>query len=108
MIAIRARLIPKCRFVARIAVVLSETVGSAEFQLEMGLYHGFPEVSRFVGSLPGDSSPRRYYRQLNKARLIRRVIDALRRLLIIRGFGPEDIRHKLLRIAVVKREPARL
>ena len=47
-------------------------------------------------------------RQLDKARLVRRVIDTLRRFLIIVRHGPEDVRHERLRVAIVKREPARL
>src|SRR5438552_7611810 len=46
-------------------------------------------------------------RQLDKARLVRRVIDTLRCFLIIVRHGPADVRHEGLRVAIVNREPAR-
>src|SRR5438105_255189 len=57
---------------------------------------------------PGMNLSRRHHRQLNKARLIRRVINPLRRFLKIFRLGPENIRHELLRIAIVKRKPTGL
>src|SRR6266850_6866221 len=57
-------------------------------------------------------SRRRDQRQLDEARLFvtlpRRVIDALRGFAKIALLGPEDIGHESLRVAIVKREPARL
>src|SRR5262249_28108885 len=46
------------------------------------------------------------HRQFNKTRLLRRMKDALRRLLIISRLSPKNVRHKCLWIPVVQREPA--
>src|SRR5258708_26124496 len=46
--------------------------------------------------------------KLDEARLSRRMVDLLLRLAIILRLGPEDVRNKGLRIAVVEREPAGL
>src|ERR1700688_1046778 len=79
--------------------------------------------SRFVPSRRGESlrGPRRplwnmeslrFSRpsqwQLDETALFRGVVDPLRRLAVLARFGQEDIGHERLRIAVVKREPARL
>ena len=48
------------------------------------------------------------HRQLDEARLLRGVVDALGGLTIVGRLGPEDIGHERLRVAVVQREPARL
>ena len=50
-------------------------------------------------------SGRFHQRQLDKARLAGRVIDALRGLAVIARLGPEDVGNKGLRIAIVEREP---
>src|SRR5437870_12331721 len=47
-------------------------------------------------------------RQLDKACLTGRVIDALRCFSVIFRLGPEDVRNKCLRIAIVKWKPTRL
>src|SRR5579885_2468419 len=52
------------------------------------------------------SSVRFHHRQLDKARLARRVIQTLRRFAIIPGLCPEDAWHECLRVAIVEREPA--
>src|SRR5690242_21555778 len=49
-----------------------------------------------------------HQRQLNKAGLIRGVVNTLCGFVVVGGLGPENIGHKGLRIAVVEREPARL
>src|SRR5436190_19824708 len=58
------------------------------------------------------NSRRRDQRQFDEARQVviiaGCVIDPLRRLSIIPGFGPEDVWYEGLGIAVVEREPARL
>ena len=47
-------------------------------------------------------------RQADKAGVVRRVPNALRRLLIIPRLRIENIRHKFLRVAIVQREQSRL
>src|SRR5437588_7839867 len=47
-------------------------------------------------------------RQFDETRLARRVINALRGFSVVAGFGPENTRHKRLRIAIVEGEPAGL
>src|SRR5581483_4861093 len=58
--------------------------------------------------LTADCSLACHYRQLNKTRPAPLVINPLRRLLVILRLRPENVRHKFLWIAIVKRKPARL
>src|SRR5688572_8812687 len=46
--------------------------------------------------------------QFNKACLFSAVIDSLRGLFVIAGFGPENIGDERLRVPVVEREPTGL
>src|SRR5712675_339376 len=46
--------------------------------------------------------------EIDKARLLRRAIDALAGLGIVLGLRIKDALHKLLRISIVERKPARL
>src|SRR5262245_46591778 len=50
----------------------------------------------------------RNQRQLDETGAVRRVVDSLSCFAIVFGFGPEDVLHKRLWIAIVEREPARL
>ena len=60
----------------------------------------------------GRESPCRCHRccnrQFNETAVVRSMVDTLRRLAVVGGFGPEDVRHERLWIAVVNGEPARL
>ena len=49
-----------------------------------------------------------YEWQFDKACVLGRMINPLRRLLVIGRSGPKNIGHECLRIAVVKREPTGL
>src|SRR5437868_14675896 len=49
-----------------------------------------------------------YERQLYEAGFSRSVIDSLHGFSVVSGFGPEDVRHKCLRVSVVERKPRRL
>src|SRR5450759_5007805 len=53
-------------------------------------------------------SRRRHERELDEARLVRSMVDALNGFPVIPRLRPEDVRHERLWIAVVEREPGRL
>src|SRR6185312_15538117 len=50
----------------------------------------------------------RDHRHFDRARLLGRVPDSLRRLDIVAGLREQDVGHVALRVAVVERKPARL
>ena len=56
----------------------------------------------------GASRRHRNQRQLDETGLARRMVDPLCGLSIVTRLRPEDVGHEGLRIAIVKREPARL
>src|SRR5665213_629147 len=62
----------------------------------------------FCNQIAAADSKLRHYRQTDKTCRPRGMPDALRCLLIVAGFGVEDVRHEALRIAVVEREERRL